>query len=163
MEHRAKKQKKLPNGLDAGKNFYLTTVQLYHVKVRKAAKKGAVPHVCDCRSKADQWFKYKRVCQCVASVPLVSGCTLRNVHEWLSPLKRLIHRVECDSITLRNVVEVTIPVLNVLLPKFTTFGIGDVKKASPMVEKCGTGPPIVLIFCLPICLSQADSARAARL
>ena len=29
--------------------------------------------VCDCRSKAVEWFKYKRVCQCVASVPLVSG------------------------------------------------------------------------------------------
>ena len=57
----------------ATKSFYVTTVQLYHVKVPKAAKKGDLPQVCDCRSKADQWFKYKRICQCVASVPLVSG------------------------------------------------------------------------------------------
>ena len=62
----------MPDGWDAAKSFYLTTVQLYHVKVSKAAKKGVLPQVCDCRSKADQWFKYKRVCQCVASVPLVS-------------------------------------------------------------------------------------------
>ena len=47
-------------------------MQLYHVKVPKAAKKEALPLVCDFRSKQDQWFKYKRVCQCVASVPLVS-------------------------------------------------------------------------------------------
>ena len=73
VEQRAKKQKKLPDSWDAAKSLYLTTVQLYHVKVPKAAKKGALPQVCDCRSKADQWFKYKRVYQCVASVPLVSG------------------------------------------------------------------------------------------
>ena len=34
---------KLPDGWDATKSFYLTTVQLYHVKVPKAAKKGALP------------------------------------------------------------------------------------------------------------------------
>ena len=81
VEQRAKKQKKLPDGWEDGKAFYLTTVQLYHVKVPKAAKKGALPQVCDCRNKQDHWFKYNRVCQCVARVPLVSGgprlCFLR--------------------------------------------------------------------------------------
>ena len=33
----------MPDGWDAGKRFYLTTVQLYHIKVPKAAKKGALP------------------------------------------------------------------------------------------------------------------------
>ena len=73
VQQRAKKQKKLPDGWNAAKSFYLTTVQLYHFKVPKAAKKGAPHQVCDCRSKANEWFKYKRVCQRVASVPLVSG------------------------------------------------------------------------------------------
>ena len=72
VAQRAKKKKKVPDGWDATKSFYVTTVLLYRVKVPKAAKKGAVPQVCDCERKADQWFKYKRVCQCVASVPLVS-------------------------------------------------------------------------------------------
>ena len=31
----------MPDGWDATKSFYLTTVQLYHVKVPKAAKNGA--------------------------------------------------------------------------------------------------------------------------
>ena len=70
VEQRAKKQKKLPDGWHSTKSFYLTIVQLYHVKVPKAAKKGALPQVCDSRSKPDQWFKYQRVCQCVSSVPL---------------------------------------------------------------------------------------------
>ena len=43
----------MPNGWDATKSFYLTTVQVYHVKVPKAAKTGALPQVCDCRSKGD--------------------------------------------------------------------------------------------------------------
>ena len=40
------------------------------VEVTKAAKKGALPQVCDSRNKLDRWLKYKRVCQCVSSVPL---------------------------------------------------------------------------------------------
>ena len=63
VDQRAKEQKILPDGWDATKSFYVTTVQLYHVKVPRAAKKGALPQICDCRSKADQWFKYKRVYQ----------------------------------------------------------------------------------------------------
>ena len=67
----------MPDGWDATKSFYLTTVPLYHVEVPKAAHKGALPQVCDCRSKPDSWFKYKRVCQCVASVLLGSGWPVR--------------------------------------------------------------------------------------
>ena len=70
VEQGAKKQKKLPDDWDATKSCYLTTVQLYHVKVPKAAKKGALPQVCDSCSKPHQCFKYKRVCQWVSSVPL---------------------------------------------------------------------------------------------
>ena len=51
IQTRPKTQKKIPDGSDAEKSFYLTAPQLYCVKVPKGAKKGALPQVRDTRNK----------------------------------------------------------------------------------------------------------------
>ena len=43
--------------------------------------------------------------------------TLNNFKDWLLSLNCLIHEVETDSMTLRNAVLITLPVLDALLPK----------------------------------------------
>ena len=67
-----------------------------------------------------------------------SWVTLNHLKHWLIALKCLILQVEADSITLGNVVHITILVLNALLPKLKSFAPSDVRLAKPMVEqRCG--------------------------
>ena len=53
----------------------------------------------------------------------------KHLIEWLSPLANLITQVEGDGVELGHAMELSVPILNALIPGLSEFGRSDVPQA----------------------------------